>query len=55
MTYKTVTYRIKGIVTEQSALDDLQKVLNDYGQEGNRVISVQLIGEADFLIILEKE
>lgn len=53
--FKTVTYRIAGIITEQTILDDLQLTLNNYAKEGWNTISVQLLGEADFLIVLEKD
>ncbi len=52
--FKSVTFRIKGIITEQSVLDDLTKELNKYADDGWNTVSVQLIGPSDFLIILEK-
>jgi hypothetical protein len=52
--FTTVSFHIKGIVTEQSVLDELKSTLNDYAKDGWNAVSVQLIGVLDFLIILEK-
>ncbi len=52
--YKTAVYKIRGLITEQTVLTDLQGYLNSEAANGWCVTSTQLIGAAEFLIVFEK-
>lgn len=53
--YKSIIYKIQGVLTEQTVLSDLDTTLNQYSNEGWETVSVQLIGATEFLIIFVKE